>query len=182
MTWIRRRLGVIVTWGVVFAWVTFYGIAAVNADSGPSVQGAVQQLVLPPLLWVLAVRFALLRWRSGTRGRTVDPPERFLAAAVTALPERRHEWGSAMIAELGEVRGRWARWRFALSAGRAMLRLSPADRWPLFALVAVVGVAATTVAGPVVGSAVPGLRAFAVTFTGLVAVLAVLAVIARRRW
>ncbi|MFG2005118.1 hypothetical protein ACGFNU_38835 [Spirillospora sp. NPDC048911] len=43
------------------------------------------------------------------------PPERLLAAAVAALPERRREWGRAMLAELAGIETRSARWRFAFS-------------------------------------------------------------------
>jgi hypothetical protein len=137
MSWLRRRRAVIATWGVVVAWAVFYVIAAVNADPGPSLQGAVQQLVVPPLLWVFAVRFMVLSRRSGAgSGRsTMDPPERLLAAAVAVLPERRHEWGRAVIAELAEVQGRPARWRFALSGVRAVLWLPLAGRWPVVTLV-----------------------------------------------
>jgi hypothetical protein len=86
-----------------------------------------------------------------------------------------------MIAELAEVQGRSARWRFALSSVRAMLWLPPAGGWPVLALVTGVVVAATTAAGPAVGAAVPGLRGFAVTFTALVGAMVVLAVARSRR-
>jgi hypothetical protein len=81
------------------------------------------------------------------------------------LPERRREWGRAMLAELAEVEGRSARWRFALSSVGVMLRLPPAGGWPVLALVAGVVVASVAAAGPAVGAAVPGLRVFAVSFT-----------------
>ena len=111
----------------------------------------------------------------------MDPPGRLLAAAVAALPERRREWGSAMIAELAEVRGRSARWRFALSSARATLWLPPAGGWPVLALVTGAVVASVAAVGPAVGAAVPGLTVFAVTFTGLVGAMVVLAVARSRR-
>ena len=69
-------------------------------------------------------------WRArsgfGSRTSTLDSPGRLLAAAVAALPVRRRDWGRAMIAELAEVHGPSARWRFALSCARATLWLPPA--------------------------------------------------------
>ena len=126
-----------------------------------------------------AARLVLGRWWSGAGARTSanDWPGRLLAAAVAALPERRREWGRAMTAELAEVEGRSARWRFALSSTRATLRLPPAGGWPVLALVAGVVVASVAVVGPAVGAAVPGLRVFAVTFAGLGGVMVALAVV-----
>jgi hypothetical protein len=51
----------------------------------------------------------------------------------------------------------------------------------VLALVAGVVVASVAAAGPAVGAAVPGLRVFAVTFTGLVGAMVVLAVVRWRR-
>jgi len=56
--------------------------------------------------------------RTGIRLFVMDPLGRLLAAAVATLPDHRREWGMAMNAELAEVRGRSARWRFALSSAR----------------------------------------------------------------
>jgi hypothetical protein len=81
-----------------------------------------------------------------------------------------------MTAELAEVRGRSARWQFALSSVRATLWLQPAGGWPVLALVAGLVVASVAAAGPAVGAAVPGLKVFAVTFTALVGAMVVLAV------
>jgi len=183
MSWTRRRLETITTWVVVVGWVVFYAIALATADQLPGPQAAVTDLVVPPLLWVLAVRSMLRHWRSGTGPRmsTMDSPQRLLAAAVAALPERRRAWGRAMTAELAEVQGRPARWRFALSCLRAMLGLLPAGGWPVLALVAGVVVASAAAAGPAVGAAVPGLSVFAVAFTGLVGAMVVLAAARSRR-
>jgi hypothetical protein len=161
---------------VVVVWGVFYAVALANADPLPSPDTAVMWLVVPPLLWVVAVRLVLRHWWSGSGSgmSAMDLPGRLLATAVAALPERRREWGRAMTAELAEVQGRSARWRFALSSARAALRLPPAGGWPVLTLV--IAVAAVAAAGPAVGAAVPGLSVFAVTFIGLVGAMVVLAV------
>lgn len=183
MRWTRRRVQTVTTWVVVVAWVVFYAVALANADPLPPPETAVVQLVVPPLLWVVAARLVLRYWWSGSGSRMagMDLPGRLLAVAVAALPERRREWGRAMLAELAEVQGRSARWRFALSSVGAMLWLPPAGGWPVLALVAGVVVASVAAAGPAVGAAVPGLRVFAVSFTGLVGAMVVLAVARSRR-
>lgn len=165
------------TWIVAAVWTVFYAIALATSDQPPAMESALLQLAGPPLLWVLAIRFVLRHWWS----ESMDPPQRLLAVAVALLPERRREWGRAMTAELAEVRGRSARWRFALSTVRATLCLPPAGRWQALVLVTGAGVAATTAAGPVAAAAVPGLRTFAATFTGLLAAMAVTAVARSRR-
>jgi hypothetical protein len=183
MRWTRRRVQTVTTWVVVVVWVVFYAVALANADPLPPLETAVVQLVVPPLLWVVAARLVLRHWWSGPGSRmsAMDLPGRLLAVAVAALPERRREWGRAMLAELAEVQGRSARWRFALSSVGAMLWLPPAGGWPVLALVAGVVVASVAAAGPAVGAAVPGLRVFAVSFTGLVGAMVVLAVARSRR-
>ena len=150
------------------------------------------QLVVPPLLGVallqigsaagLAIRHVLRRRGLGrVRHVRTDPPGRLLAAAVAALPERRREWGRAMIAELAEVRGRSARWRFALSSARATLWLPPAGGWPVLALVTGAVVASVAAVGPAVGAAVPGLDGVRGDLHGLVGAMVVLAVARSRR-
>ncbi|HYZ03063.1 MAG TPA: hypothetical protein VFA92_16320 [Candidatus Binatia bacterium] len=178
MRWTRRWLQTATTWGIVVAWVAFYAVALVHADPLPAVETAVAYLVVPPLLWVVAARLVLRHWSSGTGAgmRRMDAPQRLLTAAVAALAERRREWGMAMTAELAWVRGRSARWRFALSSVRAVLLLPPAGGWPALALVTAAGVAATTAAGPAAGSAVPGLQVFAATFTGVAGAMVALCV------
>jgi hypothetical protein len=166
MSWIRHRFTFIVLCGAAVVWAVFYTIA------------------LAPLLWVLAARLVVRNWRSGADSRmaAMDPPERFLAVAVAALPEHRREWGRAMTAELAEVEGRSDRWRFALSSVRASLCLPPpVGGWPVLALVAGLGGAATLAVGSVVAGPVPGLRVFAVTFIGVIGALMVLAVVRSRR-
>jgi hypothetical protein len=183
MRWTRRTVQTVTTWVVVVAWVVLDGVALANADPLPPLETALVQLVVPPLLWVVAARLVLRHWWSGPGSRTsgMDLPGRLLSVALAALPERRREWGRAMLAELAEVQGRSARWRFALSSVGAMLWLPPAGGWPVLALVAGVVVASGAAAGPAVGAAVPGLRVFAVAFTGLVGAMVVLAVARSRR-
>jgi hypothetical protein len=181
--WTRRRVQTVTTLVVAVAWVVFYAVALAHADPLPPPKTAVVQLVVPPLLWVVAARLVLRHWWSGPGSRMsgMDLPGHLLAVAVAALPERRRDWGRAMLAELAEVQGRSARWRFALSSVGAMLWLPPAGGWPVLALVAGVVVASVAAAGPAVGAAVPGLRVFAVTFTGLVGAMVVLVVARWRR-
>jgi hypothetical protein len=178
MRWTLRRVQTITTWAIVVVWVVVYAVALAHADPLPTPETALRLLIVPPLLWVVAARLVLRHWWAGPGSRMSarDLPGRLLAVAVVALPERRREWGRAMLAELAEVQGRSARWRFALSSVRAMLWLPPAGGWPVLALVAGVVVASVVAAGPAVGAAVPGLRVFAVSFTGLVGAMVVLAV------
>lgn len=179
----RHRLATVTTCVVVVAWVVFYAVSLARADERPGpVTGAVQ-LVVPPLLWVLAARLVLHHGWLGTEARLsrMDPPERMLAAAVSTLPTRRREWGLAMLAELAEVPGRSARWRFALSSARAALLLPPAGGWPLLVVIIGAILASVVTVGPAVGTAVPGLRVFAMTFIGLVGAMFVLAVARSRR-
>jgi hypothetical protein len=168
---------------VVLAWVVFYAVAFATAEHPPTAVTAVAQLVVPPLLGVALLQIGsvvVAAWRAragfGSRTSTLDPAGRLLAAAVAALPAGRRDWGRAMIAELAEVRGPSARWRFALSCARATLWLPPAGGWLTLALVTGVVVSAVAAVGPAVGAAVPGLTVFAATFTGLVGAMVVVAV------
>jgi hypothetical protein len=104
MRWTRRRVQTVTAWVVVVAWVVFSAVALANADPPPPPETALVQLVVPPLLWVVAARFVLRhRWSGpGSRMSRMDLPGRLLAVAVAALPERRREWGRAMLAELAE--------------------------------------------------------------------------------
>lgn len=95
MRWTRRRVQTVTTWVVVVAWVVFYAVALATADPLPPAETAVAQLVVPPLLWVVAARLVLRHWWSGPGSRmsAMDLPGRLLAAAVAALPGRRRGWG-----------------------------------------------------------------------------------------
>ncbi|MDT9687088.1 hypothetical protein Q5762_01735 [Streptomyces sp. P9(2023)] len=183
MSWTLRTFQTVTTCAIATVWAAFFVVALLTADTLPTPDTAVAQLVLPPLLWVLAARFVLRHWWSATGARmaAMDGPERLLTAAAAALPAGRREWGVAMAAELAGVEGRSDRWRFALSSLRATLWLRPAGGRPVLALVTVAVVAATVAVGPMAGAAVPGLDVFAATFTGLVGAMVVLAVARTRR-
>jgi hypothetical protein len=65
-----------------------------------------------------AMLAAWLLWRAwwrqaGAELSGMDGPARLLAAAAATLPNDRRDWGAAMAAELTQVQGRGARWRFA---------------------------------------------------------------------
>ena len=101
MRWTRRRVQTVTTWVVVVAWVVFYAVALANADPLPPPETAVVQLVVPPLLWVVAARLVLRHWWSGPGSRmsAMDLPGRLLAAAAAALTAalRRVEIGRACL-------------------------------------------------------------------------------------
>jgi hypothetical protein len=68
--WTRRRVQTVTTWAIVVAWVVFYGVALAHADPLPPLETAARQLVVPPLLWVVAARLALRHWWSGPGRRS----------------------------------------------------------------------------------------------------------------
>ncbi|MEU6139445.1 hypothetical protein ABZ848_03695 [Streptomyces sp. NPDC047081] len=183
MRWSLRRFETVTCWSVVAVWAAVWTGAVVTADPLPAADSAVGFLVVPSLLWAAAARMVVRHWWSATGSRLaeLDPPGRVLALAVAVLPERRREWGRAMTAELAEVEGESERRRFALSSARAALWPPPAGGRPLTGLVIAAVVAVTAVTGPAVGAAVPGLRVFAATFTGLVGAMVILAVARSRR-
>ena len=59
MRWTRRRVQTVTTGVVVVGWGVFYVVALAHADPLPTLDTAVMWLVVPPLLWVLAVRLVL---------------------------------------------------------------------------------------------------------------------------
>ncbi len=108
-----------------------------------------------------------------------DLAQRFLAAAAARMPAVRRDWGQAMLAELDQVRGRPARWRFALGAARAAL--VPPRSTRLAWLAAIVLAAGACAAGAAIHALAPGAGvAAAVAVPGLPALCA-LAVLARPR-
>jgi hypothetical protein len=187
-----RRLELVTAAAVVAAWALLYVVVITTAPLSydPATESAAKVnrefamlLAVPTALWVTAALTLVHHWwsRTGSRLAAMDPPGRLLAAAVATLPDHRREWGMAMNAELAEVGGRPARWRFALSTARAALRLPPVGGWPLLALVTGVVAAAVVTAGPAVEAVVPGLGVFAVSFVALVGAMVVLAVARLRR-
>jgi hypothetical protein len=192
MTRTPRRLLIATAGAVVAAWAVLYLVVITTAPLSydPATESAAKVnrefallLTLPTALWVTAALVLVEHWwsRTGIRLSAMDPPGRLLAAAVATLPDHRREWGMAMHAELAEVQGRSARWRFALSSARAAVRLPPLGGWPVPALMTGVAAAAVTVAALAVEAAVPGLGVFAVSFVGLVGATVVLAVARLRR-
>lgn len=81
--------------------------------------------LIPMSLWLFASWLLVDQWwtRAGAQLSTMDGPSQVLAAAVATLPASRRRWGEAMLSELARVRGRSARWRFALSCARAAVSL-----------------------------------------------------------
>jgi hypothetical protein len=191
MSWTRRRLQFATAGVVVLAWAAVYLGIIMSAPLGdPAVESAAKMnretallLAVPTAVYVVAALLVLHFWLAGAGARlsAMDPPGRVLATAVATLPAHRRAWGAAMTAELAEVRGPPARWRFALSCARAVLRLPPSGGWLVLVLATGVVVAATVAAGPAVSAAVPGLGVFAVSFVGLAGGLLLLAIARARR-
>jgi hypothetical protein len=108
-------------------WVAGFTISVGGVPDDPEDGYHLQQLIAAAVVatpWLVAVRLLWRRWwsRTGVEVTTMDPPARLLAAAVAATPRHRREWGTAMLAELDQVREPTARWEFA--AGCAAPRRS----------------------------------------------------------
>jgi hypothetical protein len=132
--------------------------------------------------WTLAVMILLRAWwrRTAAVRSTMDGPQMLLAGALSLLPDRRRDWGTAMSAELTHLRTSSSRWRFALGCARVALFPPRSSRLS----VVLVGAAAVTTAvsaGLAVGRVLPALQVFAATFAALVGALATLAVGRSRR-
>jgi hypothetical protein len=87
-------------------------------------------LFFVPMLGLLGIGIALYR-RNPQRfldGPTEDAPLRLMRWAVGLLSPQRHEWGQAMLCELGHLEGRIRRMRFALGCVGAALVLPPWGR------------------------------------------------------
>jgi hypothetical protein len=132
--------------------------------------------------WMVAAQLLWRAWwrRGGAELSALDGPARLVAAAAATLPPERREWGAAMAAELAQVRGRAARWRFAAGCARAAVFPPHANR---VAMGVAVALAAATVAATALATSalLPAMRVFAVAFAGLVGGLATLAVARSRR-
>jgi len=97
-----------------------------------------------------------------------DRARRLLATATAWTAAGRGDWGRAMLAELDQVTGRPARWRFALGAARAALVPPRSKRLPWLAAIALAagaGAAGTAIqvlapaAGILAAALLPGLPA-----------------------
>jgi hypothetical protein len=190
MTWHQLRWYLLTAGIVLGAWTLVYFAVITYAPLAydPAIETKAQMdfataviLFVPTVVYVVAALVLLRFWLAGPGARLskMDSPERLLAIAAATLPDHRREWGAAMLGELADVQGRPARWRFALSCARAALCPRPGS-WPVLALVAGAAVAATWLAAPTVGTAVPGLGVFAVSFVAMIGTLALLAVLRPR--
>jgi hypothetical protein len=132
--------------------------------------------------WMVAAQLLWRGWwrQAGAGLSALDGPARLLTAAATMLPPDRREWGAAMAAELAQVRGRAARWRFAAGCARAAV-LPPHTNRVAVGVAAALAAAAVAAAALATGALVPAMRVFAVAFVGLVGGLATLAVARSRR-
>jgi hypothetical protein len=127
--------------------------------------------------WMLAAWLLWRAWwrRAGAGLSALDGPGWLLAAAAATLPAGRRHWGAAMTAELAQVQGRAARWRFAAGCARTAVFPPGGTR----AAVGVAGVLAVAATAPTVlatGAVLPAGRVFAPALVGLLGGLATLAV------
>jgi hypothetical protein len=150
MTLARHRPQTIATVAAVAAWAVFYLVVITTAPPSydPATESAARiyrefalLLAVPATLWAIAARLVVHHWwsRHGIHLAGTDMPGRLLAAAMAVLPVHRREWGAAMTAELAEVHGRHARWRFALSAARTAVWAPRSGAWPVPAPALLVG-------------------------------------------
>ena len=176
----------LVTWLVLGGLLACFAVPGYISITNGSLTGPVRERVIIWLLFAAPSFFAAWLlvnawWNgSGQRLSTMDSPARLLAVAVGAMPETRREWAAAMQAELTQVRGRWARWSFAVDAARAALFPPRGSRLPIIATAATVAmsVVATFM---YVGRAMPTLQLFAVTFMAMAGFMTLLAVARQRR-
>jgi len=95
-----------------------------------------------------------------------DLPRRTLSAITALTSAGRGDWGRAMLAELGQVTGREARWRFALGSARAVLAPPGTRALGLIPLAAVAAAVAIHLLAPATGIvaavALPGFPALLV--------------------
>jgi hypothetical protein len=94
-----------------------------------------------------------------------DLARRFLVLAAAWTPADRRDWSRAMLAELDQVTGTGARWRFAFGAARVALIPPASRRRAALALAALAAAAAVSIhvalpqTGLVAAIAIPGLAA-----------------------
>jgi hypothetical protein len=122
----RGRLAVELA--VIALVVTAAAVAVIYAETSPGFDHAVEEraesartnfVVFSAALSALGTAAGWVVWLRWRRRAGVDAqPDgaaRLLAVGVAALPEDRHEWGDALMAELASIGDRGERWRFAAS-------------------------------------------------------------------
>jgi hypothetical protein len=187
----RRRLQIVTAGVVVAAWAALYVAVITHAPLSydPTTESAAKVnrefalvLAVPTALWVTAALLLVNHWwrQAGRRLSELDGSGWLLAAATATLPADRRDWGAAMMAELTQVQGPAARWRFAAGCARAALFPPGGSRAAVVATgaLAVAALAATALG---IGAVLPAGRVFALTFVGLVGGLATLTVARSRR-
>jgi hypothetical protein len=189
----HRGYQVVAAAAVVVTWTILYVVVVINSEHPPAPESVAKVnrelallLAVPTALWVVAALLLVHYWWAGAGARlsATDAPGQILELAITTLPDNRLEWGVAMTAELAEVTGRSARWRFALGCAGAAL-WPPRGGRAVFALgVGLLVLAVTMATGSVVEDLVPGMAVFAAAFVALVGALVLLGVARSRspRW
>jgi hypothetical protein len=180
------RVGGLVACGVATVPFAFLWLQMMRAaDELPTAQVRLDMAIWLTVFatpWMVA---AWLLWRAGWRHAgawlsALDGPGWLLAAATATLPAEQREWGEAMAAELAQVRGRAARWRFAAGCARTAVFPPGGSRVAVNAAGALAVVAVALVALGT-GAVLPAGRVFALVFVGLLGGLATLAVARSRR-
>lgn len=140
MSTARRRyevaaaVPVLTAFGGLYAWVVLVGMPHQRFDA---YLWLALPFAWPTTLWLTTSMLVVHHWWAATEPRStptdpraattaaspVDAPSRLLATVVAMRPAAGPDWGAAMVAELSQVRGPAARWRFALSCARALLVL-----------------------------------------------------------
>lgn len=186
MSWTRRRYQIAAAVPVVMVFATLYAWAVPTEGPNRWVDtfALAALFAMPTVLWLFMSWLLVNQWweRAGAQMSTMDTPGQLLAATVAILPEPRQRWGEAMLGELAQVRGRSARWRFALSCARAVLFLPLPTRRPVLTIAVGVVVAAVAAATHrLVGAALPAFGFFAASFVTVMGVTTVLAIARARR-
>jgi hypothetical protein len=132
--------------------------------------------------WMVAARLLWRAWwrRAGAELSALDGPGWLLAAAAATLPADRRDWGQAMTAELAQVQGGPARWRFAAGCARAAA-FPPGGHRAAVGVAGAVAVAAIAATALATGAALPAGRVFGPTLVGLLGGLVTLALARSRR-
>jgi hypothetical protein len=180
------RLGGLVAAAVALTPFAFLWIAMMHAADDPLTARVRLDMAIGLTVfgtpWMLA---AWLLWRAwwrqaGATLSTLDGPGWLLAATAATLPAERRAWGAAMAAELAQVQGRLARWRFAAGCARAAVFLPVGGRAAVAVAAALAG-AALAVAWLGTGAALPAGQVFALSLVGLLGGLVTLRVARRGR-